>query len=387
MFKKILLTVFAMSLAIISPVFLSAQSSPEQFQSPAVKDNLPVFYQQLKDQLTFPLSYSSQKPKDFNAWKKTARAKVMELLCQPSDKSAFNPKIIDEQDRGTYFARKVVFNVTDQSRVVALMLVPKGKGPFPAALLLHDHGSKFDIGKEKLIEPWGDEEKIKSAKGWSAKYFTNQFVGNELVARGYAVLAVDALGWGDRSGMNYESQQALASNFFNMGSSLAGLMAREDIRSAEFLASFPEVDKSKIAAVGFSMGAYRAWQVAALSDNISACIAVCWMTTIKGIMVPGNNTLRGQSAFWQLHPGLFNYLDFPDVASLAAPKPILFYNGDQDKLFPVDAVKESYEKMRQVWKSQNAEDKFQSKIWPLNHVFFKEEQDEAFAWLDKQFKK
>jgi len=43
--------------------------------------------------------------------------------------------------------------------------------------------------------------------------------------------------------------------------------------------------------------------------------------------------------------------------------------------------------MRQVWKSQNAGDRFQSKIWPLSHVFFKEEQDEAFAWLDKQFKK
>jgi dienelactone hydrolase len=381
--KKAILLAFSMMLVL----HMSAFSQSEKFQTPAIQDNMPVFYQQLKDQMTFPMAYDDVKNKDFAAWKKNARSKVFELLCQANDTTPFEPKIMEEQDKGTYIARKIVFNVTKQSRVLALMLVPKGKGPFPAVLLLHDHGSKFDIGKEKMIEPWGDEAKITSAKEWSAKFFTNRFIGNELVARGYAVLATDALGWGDRSGLNYEIQQALASNFFNLGSSLAGLMAYEDVRSADFLASLPEVNKSKVAALGFSMGAYRAWQVAALSDTICASVSICWMTTIKGIMVPGNNTLRGQSAYYMIHPGLFNYLDFPDVASIAAPKPMLFYNGDKDKLFPVDAVKESYNKMKKVYKAQKAEDKFESKIWPLGHVFFKEEQDEAFAWLDKWMKK
>jgi len=381
--KRIILLAFSIMLILQ----LSAYSQSAKYQTPAVQDNLPAFYQQLKDQMTFPMAYDAAKNKDFDAWKKNARSKVFELLCQANDTTPFEPKIIEEQDRGTYLARKIVFNVTKQSRVLALMLVPKGKGPFPAVLLLHDHGSKFDIGKEKMIEPWGDEAKIKSAKAWSARFFTERFIGNELVARGYAVLATDALGWGDRSGMTYEIQQALASNFFNLGSSLAGLMAYEDVRSADFLASLPEVNKTKVAALGFSMGAFRAWQVAALTDTISASISICWMTTIKGIMVPGNNTLRGQSAYHMLHPGLFNYLDFPDVASLAAPKPMLFYNGNEDSLFPIDAVKDSYDKMRKVYKSQKANDRLETKIWPLGHVFFREEQEEAFTWLDKWMKK
>ncbi|MCI0542011.1 MAG: hypothetical protein L0Z50_42990, partial [Verrucomicrobiales bacterium] len=34
-------------------------------------------------------------------------------------------------------------------------------------LLLHDHGAKFDIGKEKVIEPWDEPpEKIESARKW-----------------------------------------------------------------------------------------------------------------------------------------------------------------------------------------------------------------------------
>jgi dienelactone hydrolase len=361
------------------------EASPDSYQTLGVDgNNLPIFYQQLKDKLTFPLSWNSGKYTNFNNWRKTARNKVLEGTLPFSDNTSFIPQVIDEQDQGSYIARKVVFNITAESRVLALVLVPKGKGPFPAVLLLHDHGAMFDIGKEKMIAPWGDEAKSKSAKAWSDKYFSGRFVGNELATRGYVVLAVDALGWGDRGGIKYENQQALASNLLNMGTSLAGVMVHEDIRSADFLASLPEVDKSRVGVVGFSMGAYRAWQVAALSDSIKAGVAVCWMTTTKGVMVPGNNVLRGQSSFYMTNPGLVNYLDYPDVATIAAPKPMLFYNGDADSLFPVDSVKDAYGKMHQVWQSQKADDKLETKIWPaLGHVFVKEEQEEAFQWLDR----
>jgi hypothetical protein len=75
------------------------------------------------------------------------------------------------------------------------------------------------------------------------------------------------------------------------------------------------------------MGGFRAWQVAALSDAVDAAVVVNWMSTMQGLMVPGNNTLRGQSAFYLSHPGLGRHLDFPDVASLAAPKPMLLFAG------------------------------------------------------------
>jgi dienelactone hydrolase len=351
------------------------------------KNRLPVFYQQLKDELIFPLSWNSGNYANFNNWRKIAKNKVLEQALVFPDNTPFTPQVIEEQDQGSYIARKVVFNITEQSRVLALMLVPKGNGPFPAVLLLHDHGAKFDIGKEKMIAPWGDETKSKSAKAWSDKYFSGRFVGNELAERGYVVLAVDALGWGDRGGLKYEDQQALASNLLSMGKSLAGVMAHEDMRSADFLASLPEVDKSRVGAMGFSMGAYRAWQVAALSDSIKVGVAVCWMATTKGVLVPGNNILRGQSSFYMTHPGLVNYLDYPDVASIAAPKPMLFYNGDADSLFPVDSVNDAYRQMHKVWQSQKADEKLETKVWPsLGHVFVKEEQEEAFQWLDRWLK-
>jgi hypothetical protein len=356
------------------------------FQAPGVADYLPAFRSRLADRLTFPLSWLSGTYKSFGSWRKVARAKVMECLSTAPPTASFEPAFFAEQDRGTYVARKVVLNLTADSRVLGCMLVPKGKGPFLAVLLLHDHGARFDIGKEKVIQPWDDRpERIASAREWVDELYGGRFIGDELAKRGYVCFCTDALNWSDRGGAGYEGQNALAGNLMHLGGSWAGLIAWEDLRAAEFLAARPEVDPRRVAAMGLSMGAFRAWQVAALSDRIKAGVAVCWMATVKGLMAPGNNQTVGQSAFAMLHPGLFNYLDYPDVASLACPKPMLFYNGEQDGLFPVPSVRDAYAKMRTVWESQDAGDRLVTKLWNVPHVFNGEMQDAAFAWLDGQF--
>lgn len=362
----------------------AADFTPTTVEAPGViAGNLPTFFERLKDELTFPLAWDRSPDRDFHAWRARARAQVETLLCQPDDDTPFDVEIIEERDAGAYLQRTLVFNVTRHSRVRASMLVPHGPGPFPAALLLHDHGAKFDIGKEKLIRPWSDATRLASAEAWSTKYFSGRFLGDELATRGYAVLAVDALGWGDRGGLTYEGQQALASNLYNLGSSPAGLMAREDVRAARLLAGLDGIDRRRVAAVGFSMGGYRAWQVAALSDDIRAAVSACWMTTLKEMMVAGNNTLRGQSAYFMVHPGLLRHLDIPDVASIAAPKPLLLFDGENDPLFSAAGVTAAYRKLAEVWSTQRAGALLRTKRWPgLGHVFVQEMQEEAFTWLD-----
>ena len=355
-------------------------------QFPGVEHDLPVFTDHLAERLTFPLSWLSGSYEDFGQWRRAARKRVMACLLAPPPSAPFDPVVIAEQDRGSYVARKLVFNVTGDSRVLAFMLVPKGRGPFPAVLVLHDHGARFDIGKEKVIKPL-DNDRLESATQWVNECYGGRWIGDELARRGYVCFSTDALNWSDRGGAGYEGQQALAANLLHLGMSWAGLIAHEDLRAAEFLASRPEVDRHRVGAMGLSMGAFRTWQVSALSDRIAAGCAICWMATAKGLMVPGNNQTRGQSSYAFTHPGLFNYLDYPDVASLACPKPMLFYNGEEDGLFPVPSVREAYAKMRRVWESQKAGDRLETKLWPVPHVFNVEMQEQAFAWLDRQLKR
>ncbi|GGZ47714.1 dienelactone hydrolase family protein [Streptomyces bluensis] len=350
-----------------------------------VEGALPDFHPLLKEELRFPLAWGTSPIRDFRAWRRAARAKVEEhLFVGPDDGTPYAPEFGARAEADGYTRESVTLALTRHERVRGALLTPHGTGPFPAVLLLHDHGSKFDIGKEKLVRPWGDgEARLASAQAWADRCFSGRFVGDELARRGYVVLALDALGWGDRGPITYEQQQALASNLFNLGSSLAGLMAREDVRAAAFLAGLDRVDRRRVAAVGFSMGAFRAWQTAALSDDIAAAASVCWMTGLKEVMVPGNNITRGQSAYHMLHPGLARHLDFPDVASIAAPRPMLFFHGAQDSLFTAEGVRVAYEKLGAVWRSRHAGERLHTKVWPdLGHVFADRMQDEVFSWLD-----
>lgn len=102
-------------------------------------------------------------------------------------------------------------------------------------------------------------------------------------------------------------------------------------------------------------------------------------------MVPGANKMRGNSAYTMLHPGIYKYLDHTDIAGITCPKPMLFYNGRRDELFPVPAVEKAYKKLHKIWKSQGVDSRLETKLWDTNHVFNKEMQDEAFLWLNKQF--
>lgn len=355
---------------------------------------LPTFYKNIRSRMSFALEWKDgSNPTE---WKKAGLAKAKELMIPYEDNTPFNMEVIAEIERDGYVAKKVVFNLTEDSRVMALLLVPEQKRkdrgkPMPAALMLHDHGSKFTIGKEKMVETFGDDDvsqkRLTESKQWANTYFNGLYPGDELAKRGYVVLSIDALGWGDRSVKNFktDSQQALASNLFNLGSSYAGIIAMEDCRAAAFLASLPEVDKTRVASVGFSMGSFRSWQVAALSDDITACIADCWMATMQGLMVEGNNQLKGQSAFTMLHPFIAKYLDYPDVAGLAAPKPMLIYAGEQDHLFPKESVQAAFDKMAKIWTANGAADKLHTKFWPKGHVFEQDQQQESYDWLDSMF--
>lgn len=345
--------------------------------------NIPVFWDKLGTRMDYPLSWNSGNFEDFALWKDQALAKYRESLLYDPPEVPFEAQVIDEEDRGGYVARKVVFNLTADSRVLTYMLVPKGEGPFPAVLLLHDHGARFDIGKEKMIRPFNDSpERLASAEEWVVKNYSGRYVGDELAKKGYVCFATDALNWGDRAGAGYDGQQALASTLMFLGSSLAGVMAHEDCRAASFLAAHPAVDPARVAAMGHSMGGYRTWQVAALSVDIRAGAAICWMATVKSMAVPGSNLCRGNSGYNFLHPGIHKYMDFPDMASLACPKPMLFYNGELDHLSPLEGVKYAYDGMRSVWDSQDAGGVLVTRLWNYPHIFNEEMQKEAFVWLD-----
>lgn len=360
------------------------------YQGYETQNDMPLFYQQLKESLTFPMAWGNASQKDFKKWREEARKTLLACMQPAPPKTAFDMEIIDTEQRDGYKAEKILFNISGYSRVPAYLLVPEGQGPFPAVLLLHDHGGHFFIGKEKMVRPFGiDQSVLEDAEDWAERCYDKQYVGDYLASKGYVVLSVDALFWGERGrreGVRYDSQQALAANMMQMGMSWGALIAWDDIRSAEFLAGLPMVNKNKVGAMGFSMGAHRAWMTAAATDVVKAAAAVCWMNTTDSLMTLTNNQNKGGSAYSMLIPGIRNYMDYPQVASIACPKSMLFINGLQDKLFPVGGVKSAFSTMEKVWDSQSVRQALTTKFYDLPHFCSKEIQADILEFFNQHIK-
>ena len=350
--------------------------------------DLPRYVEQLKKELTYPLAWGNSDIKDFAEWKSVARAKVFECMMTPPKKAeGFDYQIIGEEKRDGYTARKILFNVNAYSRISAYLLIPEGKGPFPAMNMLHDHGGHLYIGKEKMIRPFDvDTAVVNDADRWAEKLYDGQYAGDYFARNGYVVFSADAPMWGERGreeGVDRSKYDIICGNMMMLGRDLSAFMTYDDITGTDFLASLPEVDKSRIGCMGCSMGAYRAWMLAALSDKIAAAASICWMT-VTDVQMSVKDKKREYGGFANCIPALRQWLDYPHIASLACPKPMLFINGTRDHLFPVDGTQSAFNTMHDVWRSQNAGSALETELWDVPHSCGKALQQRALEFFDKR---
>lgn len=363
---------------------------------------IPTYVETLKKELTYPMAWGNSPIKNFKKWKKVARAKVLEcMMTPPKAAAAWDMEVLDEEQRDGYKAQKIAFNINAYSRITAYLLIPDGKGPFPTVNALHDHGAHLFIGKEKMIRSFfTPEEKdsptkqalcqeiLDDADAWARQLYDNQYVGDYLAKHGYVVFSADAPMWGERGrkeGVDRNKYDLIAGNMMMLGRDLSAFMTYDDISSTEFLASLPMVDAKRIGCVGCSMGAYRSWMLSALSDRIKAGASICWMITTDAQLTRRFGR-KENGGFANCIPGLRQYLDYPHIASLACPKPMLFINGTKDKLFPVSGVKDAFAEMHQVWKSQGVDNLLDTELWEIPHSCGLKAQEKMLEFLDKNLK-
>ena len=388
-----------------TPVSL-AQTSPKPKLQKREKyewqEEIPTYVETLKKELTYPMAWGNSPIGNFKKWKKAARAKVFEcMMTPPKAAAAWNMEVLGEELRDGYKAQKIAFNINAYSRITAYLLIPDGKGPFPTVNALHDHGAHLFIGKEKMIRPFFTPEEqdsptkqvlcqeiLDDADAWARQLYDNQYVGDYLAKHGYVVFSADAPMWGERGrkeGVDRNKYDLIAGNMMMLGRDLSAFMTYDDISSTEFLASLPMVDAKRIGCVGCSMGAYRSWMLSALSDRIKAGASICWMITTDAQLTRRFGR-KENGGFANCIPGLRQYLDYPHIASLACPKPMLFINGTKDKLFPVPGVKDAFAEMHKVWKSQGADNLLDTELWEIPHSCGLKAQEKMLEFLDKNLK-
>jgi dienelactone hydrolase len=352
----------------------------------------------------FPLSFRQEAFQDLPAWKRQARAIVLELLHYAPVRCDPRPDVVEKIDRGDHIREKVYFNTTPDIRVPAYVLIPKaGKRPLPAIVALHDHGAFYLWGKEKLVE--NDDEHV-ALTDFRKSYYGGNPIASVLVRQGYVVVVTDMFYWGERRllldddpadwrerprGMAAERVNAfnarasqhealVARAIFTAGFSWPGVMFWDDIRTVDYLLTRPEVDPTRIGCVGLSVGGFRSCHLAALDDRIKAAVVVGWMASFPAQL---KKHMRNSVGFTMLVPGLYRHLDYPDVASLAMPAALLVINGSKDALFELEGVRACFDKLRACYQKAGVPQKFRARLYDSPHEFNGAMQAEAWAWLQK----
>ena len=381
--------IIVLILAALLPMGTSAQkkSKLQKRDRYEFSFDLPTYVEQLKTELTYPMAWGNSKTHNFSKWKRQAKAKVLEcMMASPRQADSYSMNIISQEQREGYKAMKIEFNVNAYSRIRAYILVPEGDGPFPAINLLHDHGGHLFIGKEKMIRPIDENAEVTDdARMWSERLYDGQYMGDYLASKGYVVFSADAPMWGERGreeGVDRSKYDIIAGNMMMLGRDLSAFMTYDDISGTHFLSTPPYVDSSRIGCAGCSMGGYRAWMLSALSDDIKVGASICWMTTTM-VQMSVKDKKKEYGGFANCIPGLRQYLDYPHIASLACPKPMLFINGTQDHLFPVDGTREAFSIMQETWKSQNAADKISTELWDIPHSCGKSVQQRVLEFFQQ----
>ena len=164
------------------------------------------------------------------------------------------------------------------------------------------------------------------------------------------------------------------------GFTWTGVMFWDDLRTVDYLLTRPEVDPERIGCVGLSVGGVRSGHLAALDERIKAAVVVGWMASFPAQL---RRHMKHSIGNTQLVPGLYRYLDYPDVASLAMPRALLVINGSKDELFDLDGVRASFDKLQACYRKAGVPDKFRGRLYDAPHEFNAEMQREAWAWLEK----
>ena len=350
----------------------------------------------------FPLSFLNPKFKSYKSWKRQARGKLLELLHYAPPACKPRPETVERIDKGNYIREKIYFNTTPDIRAPAYLLIPKQvRLPAPAIVALHDHGGFYFWGKEKLMETENEHPVLTDFK---RTYYGGRSLAPELARQGYVVLVLDMFYWGERrmlldddppdwrerpddikaeriAAFNQragQSEQLVGRTIYSAGFTWAGVIFWDDIRSVDYLLTRPEVDKKRIGCVGLSVGGLRSCHLAALDDRIKAAVVVGWMASFPTQL---QRQVRHTIGHTKLVPGLYRYLDYPDVASLAIPSALLVINGSRDDLFNLEGVHSSFEKLTACYRKAGVADRFRARLYDTPHEFNLEMQAEAWEWL------
>ena len=296
------------------------------------------------------------------AWQQQLRAKLVELLGGFPERTALNPRTLEVRDFPQYRREKFAFESQPGLGVVGYLLTPSGaRPPYKPVICVPGHGRGVDdiVG----IDENGSDRTGKPG-------YQHDFA-IQVVEHGLAAIAIEPMAFGYRrdaitqkKGPTASACQPAAGSALLLGQTMIGWRVWDVMRAIDWVQTRPELDAKRVGCLGISGGGTCTQFAAALDMRIKAAFVSGYLNTFR------NSIMSLSHCIDNYVPGILNWAENYDIASLIAPRFFFSEGGDRDPIFPVGATRESFAKVKRTYEIFGVPDHAQQEIFEGEHSFY-----------------
>ncbi len=283
----------------------------------------------------------------------------------PDKRTPLNPKITSINTKNGIVAENLYFESLPNYYVTATFFYPEGtSSKLPTVLFCSGH----------------------SEDGY--RYWKYQTVILNLVKKGFAVLAFDPIGQGERKSYLDESgnptlKPTIEHSYpgvqtFLAGRSPAYYFIYDGIRALDYLETRDEVDMNRLGITGWSGGATQTAYIAACDKRIYASVPALYLTTFEMLLKSNGPQDAEQNLIGEISKGI----GLADFIEVRAPKPTLMVTTTRD-MFSIQGARETYLEAKGMFKAYNVEDNLEMVEEDDVHSSTQKNREASYAFFQK----
>ena len=301
---------------------------------------------------------NDESPATLDSWEQQRsqiRAKLLDAWGGfPVEAASLEPRILATAMKDGYRVEKLIFQTLPGVWMTANAYVPLTEGKHPAVLCVHGHwpGAKQD------------------------PHVQSRCIG--LAKLGFFVLAVDAMGAGERAiGKNLGEYhgEMVAATLWPIGRPLSGLQVYENMRAVDYLQTRSEVDADRLGITGASGGGNQTMYAGAWDERFKAVVPVCSVGNYQAY-------LGAACCMCEVVPGALSFTEEAGVLGLIAPRALMVISATRDAFqFSVGEARKSIAAVRPVFELYNANDKLQHAVFESSHDYNQPMREAMYGWM------
>lgn len=328
---------------------------------------LEAYFRTTVDQIAGHCLEDIHSLEDWTSRREEFRRQLLEMLglWPLPPRTDLKPLVTGQLEAEEFTVEKLYFQSMPGLYVTANLYRPKNvQERLPAVLYVCGHGN---IKKDNVS--YGSKTQYRHHPAWFARH-------------GYVSMVIDTLQLGEIEGIHHGTNRLGMWWWIGRGYTPAGVETWNAMRALDYLQSRPEVDPERIGVTGRSGGGAYSWYLAAADERIKAVVPVAGITDLQDHVVDGAIEGHCDCMFMTNTYGW----DFPLLAALVAPRPLLLANSDKDRIFPLDGVQRIHAKVKRIYDLYGAQDRLGLLITEGPHSDTQDLQLPAFRWMNRWLK-